>query len=138
MLACGTGRTGAWLRERGVGIIDGVDITPEMLAGAASRSIYRRLVEADVGCTGLDNAAYDLAIQALAEEHLPDLAPLYNEAARIARSGGHFILVGYHPHFLMAGLVTHFHRTDGEPGAIRSTVHLMSDPVSFAMNWRKP
>src|SRR5262245_9121169 len=29
-LACGTGRTGAWLHRHGVGAIDGVDLTPEM------------------------------------------------------------------------------------------------------------
>lgn len=28
-LACGTGRIGGWLHHRGVGAIDGVDITPE-------------------------------------------------------------------------------------------------------------
>ncbi|MGO4427835.1 class I SAM-dependent methyltransferase, partial [Streptomyces sp. MCAF7] len=31
---CGTGRTGAWLRRHGVAAIDGVDITPGMLAVA--------------------------------------------------------------------------------------------------------
>src|SRR3954471_23286260 len=43
-LACGTGRTGAWLRRHGVAAIDGVDLTPEMLALAASKGVYRRLV----------------------------------------------------------------------------------------------
>src|SRR5215207_7887745 len=31
-LACGTGRTGAWLWRRGVTFVDGVDLTAEMLA----------------------------------------------------------------------------------------------------------
>ena len=31
-LACGTGRTGSWLAAKGVAQIDGVDLTPEMLA----------------------------------------------------------------------------------------------------------
>ena len=30
-LACGTGRIGAWLKERGVGRIEGVDLSDEML-----------------------------------------------------------------------------------------------------------
>ena len=30
-LGCGSGRTAAWLAERGVVTIDGVDLTPEML-----------------------------------------------------------------------------------------------------------
>src|SRR3954452_16948352 len=58
-LGCGTGRTGAWLRERGVACIDGVDLTPEMLDVARAREVYASLVEADVADTGLDTGAYD-------------------------------------------------------------------------------
>ena len=137
-LACGTGRTGMWLRQRGICIVDGVDITPEMLAVAERKSTCRALVCADVIKTGLRDEAYDLSIQVLADEHLKDLAPLYREAARITASGGHFVIVGYHPHFLMAGVVTHFHRADGEPVAIRSYVHLLSDhaKAALAAQWR--
>ena len=39
-LGCGTGRTGAWLRERGIASIDGVDLTPEMLDVARAREVY--------------------------------------------------------------------------------------------------
>ena len=40
-LGCGTGRTGAWLRETGVaGTIDGVDLTPEMLDRARERGAH--------------------------------------------------------------------------------------------------
>ncbi len=53
-LGCGTGRIGAWLRARGVAAVDGVDLTPEMLARADARGAYRRLAEADVGATGLE------------------------------------------------------------------------------------
>jgi trans-aconitate methyltransferase len=41
-LGCGTGRTGAWLRSRGVEAIDGVDLTPEMLERARTRGARRR------------------------------------------------------------------------------------------------
>ena len=34
-LGCGTGRTGAWLRSHGIARLDGIDLTPEMLAVAA-------------------------------------------------------------------------------------------------------
>jgi predicted TPR repeat methyltransferase len=43
-LACGTGRTGFWLRQQGVQLIDGVDITPEMLEIARAKGVYRHLV----------------------------------------------------------------------------------------------
>jgi predicted TPR repeat methyltransferase len=42
-LGCGTGRTGAWLKERGVGEIDGVDLSPGMLEAACARGVYRSL-----------------------------------------------------------------------------------------------
>src|SRR5690349_1962736 len=61
-LACGTGRTAAWLRSKGVAAIDGVDLTRGMLDKARARGAHRRLLEADVACTGLDTGTYDLVI----------------------------------------------------------------------------
>jgi SAM-dependent methyltransferase len=131
-LACGTGRIGGWLRARGVLRIDGLDLTPEMLARAEARAIYERLFLADMLDTGLPPSSYDLILEVLADEHLKDLAPLYREAAHLAEPSGVFVIVGYHPHFLMNGVPTHFHRHDGEPVAIESHVHLLSDHVKAA------
>jgi SAM-dependent methyltransferase len=131
-LACGTGRIGAWLRRRCAAAIDGVDLTPEMLAGAQSKSIYRTLRLADVSDTGLPSETYELCVQSLADEHLPDLRPLYREVARVTKPKGYFVIVGFHPQFLMAGMPTHFDRTLGEPITIRSYVHLLSDHVKAA------
>lgn len=132
-LACGTGRIAAWLEPRcPAAAVDGVDITPEMLDVARGRGIYRTLTAADVVSTGLPTAAYDLCTQSLADEHLPDLRPLYREVGRVTRRGGQFVLIGYHPHFLMAGVPTHFNRTPGEAITIRSYVHLFSDHVRAA------
>ena len=52
-LGCGTGRTGRVAAPR-VDAIDGVDLTPEMLARAAARGVYRSLREGDVTATGLE------------------------------------------------------------------------------------
>ncbi len=131
-LACGTGRIGAWLRGKGVRSIDGVDLTGEMLRAAQKRNIYRQLVHGDVTRTPLTAAAYDLCVMSLADEHLPTINPLYAETARLTIPGGYFVIVGYHPHFLMKGLITHFHRADGEPVGIDSYVHLLSDHVKAA------
>jgi SAM-dependent methyltransferase len=131
-LACGTGRIGVWLRNRCPAVIDGVDLTPEMLEVASRTGIYRTLRIADVGHTGLPTELYDLSIQSLADEHLPDLAPLYREAARVTKTRGCFVIVGFHPQFLMAGMPTHFDRAPGEPVTIRSYVHLLSDHVKAA------
>ena len=113
--------------------IDGLDLTPEMLAAARARAVYDRLVVADMRATPLADGGYDLAVEALACEHIPDLVPLYAEAARIVRPGGHFVVVGYHPHFLLNGIPTHFDRADGAPVAIEVYVHLLSDQVKAAM-----
>lgn len=131
-LACGTGRIGAWLRKRCAAAIDGIDITPGMLEAARGKGLYRSLHIADVANTGHSAETFDLCIQSLADEHLPDLRPLYREAARVTRPAGCFVIAGYHPQFLMAGTPTHFDRAPGEPVTIRSYVHLLSDHVKAA------
>jgi SAM-dependent methyltransferase len=131
-LACGTGRIGRWLKDRTAAGIDGVDITPEMLDVARRRGLYQSLKVADVSVTGLPDGAYDLCIQSLADEHLSELGPLYREAARLTKPGGSFVLVGFHPQFLMTGMPTHFDRAPGEPVTIRTHVHLLSDHVKAA------
>jgi SAM-dependent methyltransferase len=131
-LACGTGRIGAWLKSRGVRDVDGVDLTPAMLEMAKAKGAYRRLKVANVLDTGLDTEAYDLCTQVLADEHLADLHPLYREAARLAKPGCSFVIVGYHPYFLLSGIPTHFDSATGEPVAIESYVHLFSDHVQAA------
>ncbi|MEV4557085.1 class I SAM-dependent methyltransferase [Kitasatospora sp. NPDC049285] len=132
-LGCGTGRTGAWLRGQGVGAVDGVDLTPEMLDRARQRGAHRRLVEADLGATGLPSASYDLAACSLVDEHLADLAPLYREAFRLLRPGGLLTLVGLHPAFIMAaGMPTHFDGPTG-PVAITTHVHLVSDHLTTGL-----
>jgi SAM-dependent methyltransferase len=131
-LACGTGRIGAWLKTRSSAVMDGIDLTWEMLTVARSKGIYRSLRVADVSNTGLVAGTYDLGIQSLADEHLPSLEPLYRELARITKRGGLFVIVGFHPQFLMSGVPTHYDRAPGAPVTIRSYVHLLSDHVKAA------
>src|ERR1700744_2912348 len=94
-LGCGTGRTGSWLAGRGVGEIDGVDLSPGMLEAARARGVYRSLGEAEVAGSGVDAGAYALVISCLVDEPLADLRPLYDEAARLASPGARFALVGF-------------------------------------------
>jgi SAM-dependent methyltransferase len=133
-LACGTGRTGVWLKNRGVKTIHGVDLTQQMLDIAASKHAHDELHLADVARTPLPSSGYDLCMLVLADEHLSELEPVYREAARLLQTGGHFVLIGYHPFFLMRGLPTHYHRptTDREPVAIQSYIHLFSEHFSAA------
>jgi len=45
---CGTGLCGARLADLGIGPVDGVDLSPEMLAVAARKEVYRTLIEGDI------------------------------------------------------------------------------------------
>jgi hypothetical protein len=75
----------------------------------------------------------------LVDEHLAEIEPLYAEAFRLARPGATFVLVGFHPHFIMAaGMPTHFDSASGEPVAIDTYVHLLSEHVTagLAARWR--
>ncbi len=132
-LACGTGRIGVWLKRKGVTSIDGVDLTAEMLEVARAKGVYQRLLIGNMIETPLEPARYDLVTAVLADEHLPDVRPLYAEAARITRSRGYFVIVGYHPYFLLSGIPTHFDRITGESVTIQCYVHLCSDHVSAAL-----
>jgi len=131
-LACGTGRIGVWLKRNGIKSIDGIDFTSEMLTKAHDKGVYRELINRDILNTNLRESTYGLSIEVLADEHIADLQPLYSEAARITKNSGFFVIVGYHPHFLMNGLITHFHRENGKAVAIKSFVHLLSDHVKAA------
>jgi SAM-dependent methyltransferase len=130
-LACGTGRIGAWLAGQGARRIDGVDLCPEMLSQARARAVYSDLHLGDMLRTPFPDRIADLVISVLVVEHLPDLDPFYAELARLACPGANVVIVGYHPHFLLNGIPTHFPDGD-EHIAIQNTIHLFSDHVRAA------
>jgi SAM-dependent methyltransferase len=151
-LACGTGRLGRWLGARGVRWVDGLDLTPAML-GRATGGAYAGLALADITrCPAADNA-YDLAMCGLAACHLPGLEALYREAARVVRPGGHFILLDYHPFFLLNGIPTHFTGPGLTAGwmlremrerlvdvawaaRVPAMARHLGQPISFALAWQ--
>ena len=45
---CGTGLVGAELHARGVGPVDGIDLSPEMLETARAKGVYRELIAGNV------------------------------------------------------------------------------------------
>jgi SAM-dependent methyltransferase len=136
-LGCGTGRTGAWLKAKRAGWLVGVDATPEMLDVARRRGSHDRLVVGDVRATSLAGDEYDLVICCLVDEHLPHLGALYHEARRLLRDNGRFVLVGFHPFFIMrAGMPTHFDGADGEPVAVETFIHLFSEHFQSARDAR--
>ena len=133
-LACGTGRIGAWLAGHGVAAVDGVDVTPEMLLRARRVGAYRTLLEEDMRATSLPAALADVAVSCLAIGHVPELGPAYDEVDRLLRPGGWYILIGYHPFFLLTGVPTHFQEEGQAAVAIRNHVHLLSDHASAGLS----
>jgi SAM-dependent methyltransferase len=133
-LACGTGRTAEWLRARGVTTIDGIDLTPEMLERARAKGLYRSLFLGSVEETGILHASYDLIVMRLVDEHLATLEPVYQEAFRLSNPRAKCVVVGMHPSFFMTGMPTHFKDAEGNPKAIETHVHLVSDHVGAALN----
>lgn len=131
-LACGTGRTGVWLKARGVASIDGIDLTPEMLERARAKELYRSLFLGSIEETGISDARYDLLVMNLVDEHLSTLKRVYQEAYRLSTSRAKFVVVGMHPFFFMMGMPTHFKDTEGNPKAIETHIHLVSDHVIAA------
>jgi SAM-dependent methyltransferase len=132
-LACGTGRTGQWLRAQGVAHIDGVDLTHAMLDRARAHGAHDTLSVADIRSTGLSGDGYDLCICCLADEHIPGVVPLYAEVERLLTDRGFFVIVGYHPHYVLTNHIpTHCHRADGQAVAMDTHVHLFSDHVAAA------
>ena len=61
---CGTGLSGLALRDAGFTAIDGTDITPEMLALARTKKIYRRLWQSEAGDIGVTSGAYNTILAA--------------------------------------------------------------------------
>lgn len=103
-----------------------------MLEIAKNKSVYKNLVYGNILATNFESDYFDLAIEVLADEHISDLSLLYKEASRIIKPNGYFVVIGYHSHFLMNGVITHFNSVTGEPLAIKSHVHLFSDHVKAA------
>ena len=99
-LACGTGRIGVWLsRHCSAAAVDGVDLTPEMLDVARSRGVYRISGIADVSGTGLPAETYDLCMQSLADEHLPDLGRSTAKSGASPSAAGTLSSWGFIPSF---------------------------------------
>ena len=63
-LGCGTGAVGRRLAQLGVTTVDGVDLSPEMLAVAASSGAYRRLTVADLHAMEDQPDAYAASVSA--------------------------------------------------------------------------
>jgi predicted TPR repeat methyltransferase len=90
-LGCGTGLAGAAFAGMAAAI-DGVDLSPAMIAQSHDRKLYRDLAVGDLETTlGQGGAAYDLILAADTLVYLGDLTPTFAGVARRLRPGGLFL-----------------------------------------------
>jgi SAM-dependent methyltransferase len=89
--ACGTGRHAQYLASLGHKVT-GVDGSPEMLAAARAKVPAGEFLEGDLRRLPVPDRHADLVVCALALSHVPELAPVLAEFARILRPGGHLVI----------------------------------------------
>lgn len=103
-IGAGTGLVAERLAARGIGPVDGLDISAEMLAVARSKAVYRRLVEGDVTAgLPLPDRGYPGVVSAgtFTLGHLgPEVLP---ELLRVAVPGALFALSVNAAHHAAAG-----------------------------------
>lgn len=100
---CGTGLSGPYLAALGYTEIDGLDMSPEMLALAIGRGVYRNLIEAALGGRlPIGDATYAAVFSTgvFTEGHAP--ASSLDDLARIVRPGG-FVIFTVRDSVLEAG-----------------------------------
>jgi predicted TPR repeat methyltransferase len=88
-LGCGSGAVGQLIRRPHIRHLDGIDISPEMLAKAKLKSVYNGLYQDDlVGFLVKTHQSYDVAVSAAALIHLGDLQPtIMAVAGRLKQNG---------------------------------------------------
>lgn len=90
-LGCGTGLSGAAFKTI-ARRLDGVDLSPQMIAKARESGIYNSLAVADLEAALADNGAtYDLILAADTLVYLGDLAPTFLGAAARLKPDGFFL-----------------------------------------------
>lgn len=89
--ACGTGRHTGYLASLGHRVI-AVDTSPEMLEIAREKVPEGEFHEAELHDLPLTDASVDVIVCALALSHVPDIAPVLAELARVLRPDGHLVI----------------------------------------------
>jgi predicted TPR repeat methyltransferase len=112
-IGCGTGIVGVELREAGIGVVDGLDISEPMLAEAGGKKttagdpVYRKLIAADVtGKLDVDSDQYAALISA-GTFTLGHVGPeAFDELWRVAAPGALCAIGVRTTHYEQAGFAT--------------------------------
>jgi ubiquinone/menaquinone biosynthesis C-methylase UbiE len=130
--ACGTGRYAAFLAARGHRVV-GVDRSTEMLHRARARVPEGTFVCGDLDRLPVAGGAVDAVVCALALVHLPTLAPVMAEFARVLRPDGHLLISDVHRDLVLLGSVVQSLGPAGEPGLAPTYRHSTGDYLRAAL-----
>ena len=143
-VGCGTGLAGLELAGHGYRVIDGLDYSPEMLAVARSRGIYRDLHEADLNAPlPIGDATYAAMISTGTFTHAHVGAQCLDELFRLLAPGGLFACTVHKDVWEPAGFAAQTRRLEAagilttlsmEPGTYYST---SSEPEGHYILWRR-
>jgi SAM-dependent methyltransferase len=130
--ACGTGRYAEYLAGRGHRVI-GVDSSPDMLDRARARVPAGEFRLGDLRRLPQPDRSVDLVVSGLALCHVPALAPVMAEFARVLRPGGHLVISDVHHEITFRGSVPLAPGPNGEPGLVPSYRHTPGDYLRAAL-----
>ena len=130
--ACGTGRYAAYLAGRGHRVV-GVDSSPDMLDRARDRVPSGEFRLGDLRELPLPDSSVDLVVSGLALSHLPALAPVMAEFARVLRPGGHLVVSDGHHEIVVRGSVPQALGPNDEPGLVATYRHTPGDFLRAAL-----
>src|SRR5215217_8747376 len=135
-LGCGTGKNTEWLAAQARELV-ALDFSPGMLDVARRRVRCERVrfVEHDITRSWpIEESSVDVVVGNLVLEHVRDLAPIYDEAARVLRPGGELFLCELHPYRQLRGGQAHFEDTDtNETIPVTAYQHSVSEYVNGAL-----
>lgn len=130
--ACGTGRHAEYLAARGHRVV-GVDSSPDMLERAGKRVPDARFEQGDLHRLPLADASVDLVVCGLALTHVPDLAPVLAEFARVLRPGGRLVTSDIHVMSIYLGGVANATGPDGRFTLLPASRFLAGDYLAAAL-----
>ena len=130
--ACGTGRYAGYLAGRGHRVT-GIDASPDMLGRARTRVPAGEFLVGDLHRLPLRDSSVDIVVSGLALSHVPGLAPVMAEFARVLRPGGHLVISDAHHEIVLRGSVPHALGPNNEPGLVASYRHTTGDFLRAAL-----
>ena len=131
-IGCGTGKNTGWLAER-FGDVTALDISSRMLEVAKLKLQATKVdfLQHDIREPWpLDDSQFDLVTFNLIIEHIGNLEPIYQEAARILRPGGRLFLCEIHPYRQLRGGQAQYLSKDGENVPVCAYVHSMAEYIN--------